>query len=48
MSCKEGGKYITMMEMSEENLKELKNTVFNCSNEECRQEFKYEDALKHS
>jgi hypothetical protein len=36
-----------MSEMSEENLMELKNNIFKCSNEECRKEFKYEDALKH-
>ena len=33
--------------MSEENLMELKNKVFKCSNEECGKESKYEDALKH-
>ena len=47
MKCKEGGKNILMQEMSEKNLMELKKNVFKCSNEECRKEFKYEDALKH-
>ena len=47
MKCKEGGRNILMSEMSEENLMELKNKVFKCSNEECGKESKYEDALKH-
>jgi hypothetical protein len=36
-----------MSELSDENLMELKNNVFKCSNEECGNEFKYEDALNH-
>jgi hypothetical protein len=36
-----------MSEMSEENLKELKNKDFKCSNEKCGIELKYEDALNH-
>ena len=47
MKCKEGGRNILMSEMSEENLMELKNKVFKCSNEECGKEFEYENALKH-
>ena len=47
MKCKEGGRNILMSEMSEENLMELKNWDFICSNAECGKKFKYEDALKH-
>jgi hypothetical protein len=36
-----------MSELSEGNMMELKNKVFKCSNEECGEEFKYEDALNH-